>query len=84
MAPGLKGYDPSKFKAGSEVCVVSRAALDGCLATWKLRHELQPDQQACAGQTARVVRPEMYRGGDRLYELEGISGTWHEQCLEAV
>jgi hypothetical protein len=25
-----------------------------------------------------------YHGGDELYQVAGIPGTWHEECLEAV
>ena len=57
MASGLKGCDPSKFKASTGVRVVSRGALEQFLATGKLHDKLHPDQLAFAGQAARVVRP---------------------------
>ena len=35
-----------------------------------------------AGKAARVADVGFYHGGDVLYGLEGIPGTWHEACLE--
>jgi hypothetical protein len=37
-----------------------------------------------AGCTARVRDVGFYHGGDALYHLEGVPGTWHEACLHAV
>jgi hypothetical protein len=77
-------YDPAKYVQGAEVRVVSRAALETFLRDWKLHNKLQPEQLSYAGRAAKVARSMMYHGGYPLYELEGLPGVWHEQCLEAV
>jgi hypothetical protein len=48
---------------------------------WKFHHELSLDQLRYAGQIAEVEKVGFYHGGDVLYELRGIPGIWHEQCL---
>lgn len=48
---------------------------------WKLHHPLASEQLALAGQTAVVARVTFFHGGDVLYELVGVPGTWHEACL---
>jgi hypothetical protein len=77
-------YDPAKYREGMLVRVAATSALEAFGTTWKLHHPLEPAQLAYAGRTARVLKSGMYHGGDILYELEGIPGIWHEQCLEAV
>jgi hypothetical protein len=37
-----------------------------------------------ADKIAKVKSVGFYHGGDELYELKGVPGTWHEQCLRAV
>jgi hypothetical protein len=37
-----------------------------------------------ADKIAKVKSVGFYHGGDELYELEGVLGTWHEQCLRPV
>jgi hypothetical protein len=54
------------------------------LKTWKLHHELEPQQLNFANKIAKVKSVGFYHGGDELYELKGVPGTWHEQCLRAV
>jgi hypothetical protein len=77
-------HHPAKYPAGALVRVVSTRDLEGFLHTWKFNHPLRPEQLQYGGQTARVVRSMMYRGGDILYELDGIPGIWHEACVEGV
>jgi len=77
-------YDPAMYREGSTVRVVSRAALEAFHRDWKLHHKLQPEQLVYAGRIAKVTRSLMYHGGDVRYELEGIPGIWHEQCVDAV
>lgn len=52
--------------------------------TWKLHNKLNVDQLEYAGMVAVVAMVSMYFGGDMLYNLEGVPGIWHEQCLEKV
>lgn len=51
---------------------------------WKLYHPLEPRQLEFAGASAEVVICSFYHGGDELYHLRGIPGTWYERCLEAA
>jgi len=78
-----KHFDPAKYRDGSTVQISSRATLKEFSRTWKLHHQLQPEQLSYADRTANVRVSFMYHGGDVLYELEGIPGIWHEQCLKA-
>jgi hypothetical protein len=77
-------YDPAKYRDGAVVRVASKPRLEAFRKNWKLHHPLQPAQLNYAGRSAKVLKSAMYHGGDILYELEGIPGIWHEQCLEAV
>jgi hypothetical protein len=77
-------YDPAKFSEGTRVRVATRTVLEEFLRSWKLHNKLKQSQLQYAGQTAEVEKNYMYHGGDVLYELKGIPGVWHEQCLEPV
>jgi len=77
-------YNPAKYREVALVRVVPKPALEDFLRTWKLHHPLMPEQLEFGGRTAKVLKSGMYHGGDVLYELDGIPGIWHEQCLEAV
>lgn len=70
------------FPAGSKVRVVSKSALETFMREWKYHHKLQPEQLAFAGAAATVKSVGFYHGGDPLYNLDDIPGTWHESCLE--
>lgn len=37
-----------------------------------------------ADKIAKVKSVGFYHGGDVLYELKGVPGIWHEQCLRPV
>ena len=84
MTPSTTYYDPAKFPQGVEVRVVALAALEEFRREWKLHNKLQLEQMSYAGRTTRVAKSMMYHGGYVLYELEGLPGIWHEQCVEAV
>jgi len=71
-----------KFPKGSTVKIVQRALLEIFSKTWKPHHELEPNQLNYADQIAEVKSVGFYHGRDVLYELEGVPGIWHEQCLE--
>lgn len=78
-----RGAYNEEFPVGSEVVIRSRSFLESFLHDWKLHHPLQEKQVAFAGRVAKVRSVSFYHGHDELYELEGVPGTWHEQCLEA-
>jgi hypothetical protein len=84
MAAPTSYYDPAKYREGALVKVVPRSNLEAFQTSWKLHHPLQSEQLAYAGRTAKVLKSLMHHGGDVLYQLEGVPGIWHEQCLEAV
>jgi hypothetical protein len=71
----------SKFQVGSNVRVAPGEYLEKFMRTWRYHHKLSPEQIQYAGQSAVVERVSFYHGGDVLYDLVGIPGTWHEQCL---
>ena len=69
------------FPVGTKVRVANRAFLEQFMTEWKYHHKLQPEQLTYADQEAQVESVGFYHGGDPVYKLEGISGTWLEQCL---
>ena len=69
------------FPKGSRVRVANRRSLDRFMAEWKFHHKLQSEQLAYAGREATVRGVGFYHGGDAVYVLEGIPGTWLEPCL---
>jgi hypothetical protein len=71
-----------RFPAGSRVRVRELAELTRFQRDWKWHHPLDGDRLQYAGQTATVATVGFYHGGDVLYTLDGIPGTWHEACLE--
>jgi hypothetical protein len=73
-----------RFPLGSTVRVVSYQALETFMYEWKWHHPLVPEQLGYAGRTGVVKDVGFYHGGDVLYQLEGIPGTWHEANLESV
>ena len=73
-----------KFPEGSQVKIADLPFLDNFLNTWKYHHKLEPHQLKYADKVATVKLVGFYHGGDILYELEGVPGTWHEQCLRAT
>jgi hypothetical protein len=79
-----KGPYKEEFPKDSTVQIADRAFLENFLKTWKLRHELEPRQLNYANKIAKVKSVGFYHGGDELYELKGVPGIWHEQCLGAV
>ena len=70
------------FPRGTRVRVAARAKLEEFMASWKLHNPLRPEQLSFAGQLATVRDVGYYHGGDELYSLEGVPGSWHEACLE--
>ena len=69
------------FPAGSPVQVGRHGELVEFSRTWKGHHPLSEQQLACAGCRTTVKAVGFYHGGDVLYELADLPGTWHEACL---
>lgn len=71
-----------KFPVGSLVRIAPGPALGRFMQDWKFHHPLQPEQIPFAGTVARISDVSFYHGGDPLYEIAGVPGIWHEQCLD--
>ena len=69
------------YAEGVSVAILPRRELELFRETWLFHHKLEVDQLVFAGRIARVKSIGYYHGGDVLYELEGVPGIWHEQCL---
>jgi hypothetical protein len=84
----LGGHDMSpyeeKFPKGSRVRVVDRAALEQFKKEWGYHNPLSEDQLTYAGKEAVIHSVGYYHGGDVLYWLQGVPGTWHEVCLTSA
>jgi hypothetical protein len=78
-----KGRYVAEFAVGSNVQTASREFLQRFLMTWKYHHPLQAEQLEFANRTAKVQSVFFYHGGYELYNLEGVPGIWHEQCLKS-
>ena len=76
----MKPYQ-EQFPIGTTVRIAERAELERFRSEWQFHHKLQAEQLSCAGRTARVRNVGFYHGGDVLYHLDGVPGTWHEVCL---
>ena len=64
--------------------IQNKETLERFMAEWKLHNPLTADQLAFVGKTATVGEVGFYHGGDVLYQLKGVPGVWHEQCLEGA
>ena len=73
-----------RYKVGSKVRVADSAFLQDFMHSWRRHHPLRPELVTYAGVKTTVKSIGYYHGGDCLYELEGVPGTWHEQCLAAA
>jgi hypothetical protein len=78
------GAYKENFPKGSRVRIADRAFLENFLATWKYHNKLQADQLGYADREATVKEIGYYHGGDVLYKLDGVPGTWHEACLRPL
>jgi len=77
----MKDLYTATFPPGSKVRIADRQFLENFVATWKFHNRLLPEQVGYAERVAVVEKVGFYHGGDQLYNLEGIPGIWHEQCL---
>lgn len=71
----------AQYAVGSRVRIQARDALDRFAREWKFHDPLRAEQLPFADTEAEVKDVGFYHGGDRLYQLEGVPGVWHEQCL---
>jgi hypothetical protein len=83
LSTGTSPYE-AIYAKGSEVRVADRALLEEFARTWRWHHPLYSEQLAFAGRAATVEWVGSYHGGDQLYQLNGIPGIWHPQCLRPV
>jgi hypothetical protein len=70
------------FPVGTEVRILDSDGLLDFQRTWKYHNKLKDEQLQFAGLIARISKVGYYHGGDVLYNLENIPGTWHECCLK--
>jgi hypothetical protein len=77
-----RGPYNEEFPVGSLVRVAGRDTLENFMRSWKLHNKLKPEQLEYAERTGKIESVGFYHGGDELYQIEGIPGIWHEQCLE--
>jgi len=75
------GLYEAAFQRGDSVQVASIDEREGFRRTWKYHNPCTDDQLQYAGRTAKVRDVGFYHGGDALYQLDGVPGVWHEQCL---
>jgi len=73
-----------QFPIGARVRVRSTEQLRAFQSEWKWHHPLEDGRLPFAGQESFVEDVGFYHGGDVLYGLRGIPGTWHEACLESA
>jgi hypothetical protein len=73
-----------KFPIGAKVRITDARRLHEFQQTWKYHHKLSTEQLTHGGDICEVEKVGFYHGGDVLYELRGLPGLWHEQCLGPV
>lgn len=69
------------FPIGTTVRIADRPFLEEFQRIWRYHDNIEPVQLDYAGKTAVVAKVGFYHGGDVLYDLRDIPGTWHEHCL---
>ena len=74
----------AQFAIGTEVQIVDRVQLEDFRGSWHHHNPLTVEQLDSAGRRAKVQEHGFYHGGDPLYWLEGVPGTWHEVCLTGI
>ena len=71
-----------KYPVGTIIRIASVERLLEFKRTWKYHHPILDEQIKAAGKVDKVKGVAFYHGGDALYALEGVSGTWHEELLD--
>jgi hypothetical protein len=79
-----RGPYNAEYPVGTVIKIARREALEEFLRTWRLHNKLKTEQLGYAGWEGKVKSVGFYHGSDELYEIEGVPGIWHEQCLEAI
>jgi len=70
-----------KFPVGSDIRIAPLEELEKFKREWKFHDPLQAVQLAFSDKVCRAEKIGFYHGGDVLYWLLDVPGTWHEQCL---
>ena len=70
-----------EFPVATLVRIAKREYLEQFKRDWKYHHKITSEQIEHHDKTAVVERVGYYHGADELYELRGVPGIWHEQCL---
>jgi hypothetical protein len=73
-----------QFPLGSRVRVKARPFLEQFQREWRYHHSDFRRSSRCRWGTDTIKGVGFYHGGDVLYELSQIPGTWHEVCLESA
>ncbi len=76
-----RGAYSEDFPVGTTVRIADRDTLEAFRRDWGWHHPLESTQLSFAGHEAQVKNVSFYHGGDELYELDGVPGIWHGQCL---
>lgn len=76
----MKPYGEA-YPVGTSVRIRDRDSLEQFQRDWQYHHKLTEEQVMFAGSVASIVEVAFYHGGGALYQLSGIPGTWHEECL---
>lgn len=76
-------YD-AKFKKGEQVKIGLRDELERFMHEWHYHDPLTKEQLLYAGFVALIKDVGFFHGGEPIYELASIPGTWHEECLSGV
>lgn len=71
-----------KYPAGTNIRIASFERLLEFKRTWKYHHPISDEQIKAAGKVDKVKEVSFYHGGDVLYALERVGGTWHEELLD--
>jgi hypothetical protein len=75
------GLYKAEFPVGSQIRIADLSVLLNFKNNWRWHHPLVEEQLDYAGTLAVVRKIGFFHGGDELYWLENIPGTWHEACL---
>jgi hypothetical protein len=69
------------FPVGTRVRIANPEFLEDFRRSWRYDHKLQEEQLAYADQVTTVRAVGFYHGGDPVYQLADVPGSWLEQCL---
>lgn len=72
----------ARYPEGCAVRILRRDQLLEFQSRWKYHHNVRDDQLEHGGRIVKVRGISFYHGGDTLYQLDGVPGYWHEECLQ--